>query len=179
MLLEAYVFSKRFRGLVMVAMWGAFLVPSSFAGVWSSALSEARSVRRKTEDVAQRLNEKFPFSVACQAALQMDNAACQLVESISCGAPWHQVQASLQRTCQLANQVNALVNADCNVRNDRRTRDYLNDLSKRLERLRCSLDKAFAKTQPVFCDPPRATRGQMIAKKGLEVLLQSLAPTGR
>ncbi len=158
MLIGTSAYSGRVRFLAMMVLWSSCLVPSLFASVWSCAVGDARAVRRKTEDVSERLNEKFPFSIACHPAAQLDNAACQLVDSVSRGAPWHQVQSSLQRTCALAGQVNALVNADCNVRNDRRTRDHLNELSRRLERLRCNLDKAYAKTQPVFCEPPRARR---------------------
>ena len=132
----------------------SILAPHSFAGVWSSALGDAKSVQHKTEDIAERLNKEFPYSQVTTVALHLDNAACQLVESIKCGASWEQVQSSLLRTCALAGQVNALANLDCNVRNDRRIRDYLNDLSKRSERLHRSLDKAYARTQPKFCTPP-------------------------
>lgn len=111
----------------MVMAQGSCLVPSLFAGVWSCAVGDARAVRRKTADVAERLNEKFPYSIACQPSALLDNAACQLVDSVSRGAPWHHVQSSLQRTCALAGHVNALVNADCDVRNDRRMRDRLID----------------------------------------------------
>lgn len=140
---------------VLAAMGFLFIMASqSFAGVWSSALGDARSVQHKTEDIAERLNKEFPYSQVTTVALHLDNAACQLVESIKCGASWEHVQSHLSRTCALAGQANALANLDCNVRNDRRIRDYLNDLSKRTERLHCSLDKAYAKTQPKFCTPP-------------------------
>ena len=132
----------------------SILAPHSFAGVWSSALGDAKSVQHKTEDIAERLNKEFPYSQVTTVALHLDNAACQMVESIKCGASWEQVQSSLLRTCALAGQVNALANLDCNVRNDRRIRDYLNDLSKRADRLHTSLDKAYARTQPKFCTPP-------------------------
>ena len=178
MLIGTSAYSSRIRSLAMLVLWSSCLVPSLYAGVWSCAVGDARAVRRKTEDVAQRLNEEFPYSVACQPAAQLDNAACQLVDSVSRGAPWHQVQSSLQRTCFLAGQVNTLVNADCNVRNDRRTRDHLNELSRRLERLRCNLDKAYAKTQPVFCEPPRSRRqvpGVILRSHGS--LHESFAPS--
>ena len=128
--------------------------PSTFANPWSRALGDARSVQYRTKDIADRLNREFPYSQTTTIALHMDNAACQMVDDVKCGASWGQVQASLSRTCAFAAQLNALANADCNVRNDRRTRDYINDLSKRVERLRCNLDKAFEATQPRFCQPP-------------------------
>ena len=131
----------------------AIFVPSTYANPWSRTLGDARSVQCRTKDIADRLNREFPYCQATMAALQMDNAACKLVDAIKCGASWEQVQTSLSRTCALAGLVNDLANADCHVRNDRRTRDYINDLSKRMERLRCNLDKAFAKTQPKFCPP--------------------------
>ena len=145
-------FYKSRAVLAAIALVTIF-APLSFGGVWSSALGDARSVQHKTEDIAERLNKEFPFNSVTAIALHMDNAACQLEESIKCGAAWEQVQASLARTCGLAAQVNELANADCHVRNDRRIRDYINDLSKRLERLHCSLDKAYARTQPKFCAP--------------------------
>ncbi len=148
-----------FEGLrVVTAAFGfiAILSQATYANPWSRALGDARSVQSRTKDIAHRLNREFPYSQSTTVALHMDNAACQLVDAVKCGASWEEVQASLSRTCALASQVNALVNADCNVRNDRRTRDYINDLSKRVERLRCNLDKAFVGTQPRFCPPPVA-----------------------
>ncbi len=141
------------RAMLAAIGFLSMLSPNSFAGVWSSALGDARSVQHKTEDIAERLNKEFPYSQVTTVALHLDNAACQLVESIKCGASWEHVQSTLSSTCALAGQVNELANLDCNVRNDRRIRDYLNDLSKRAERLHCSLDKAYAKTQPKFCRP--------------------------
>ncbi len=139
-----------FASLGLIAM----LCSSTQANPWSRALGDARSVQNRTKDIAERLNREFPYSQVTTVALRMDNAACQLVDAVKCGASWGQVQASLAGTCALATQVNALVNADCHVRNDRRTRDYVNDLAKRVERLRCNLDKALAATQPKFCLPP-------------------------
>ena len=136
-----------------IAFFGA-LAPSAFANPWSWVLGDARSVQSRTKDIAERLNREFPYSQTTTLALYMDNAACQLVNDIKSGASWEQVQASLSRTCALASQVNEMANADCHVRNDNRTRDYINDLSKRVERLRCNLDKAYAKTQPKFCPQP-------------------------
>ena len=132
----------------------AIFAQATFANPWSWTLGDAKSVQCRTKDIAERLNREFPYSQATQVAFHMDNAACQMVDAIKCGASWEQVQASLSRTCSLAGQVNAIANADCKVRNDRRTRDYINDLSKRIERLHCNLDKAYAKTQPKFCPTP-------------------------
>ena len=142
-----------------VAMFSAIaflaaLAPSALANPWSWALGDARSVQGRTKDIAERLNREFPYSQATTLALYMDNAACQMVDDIKSGASWEQVQASLTRTCSLASQVNEMANADCHVRNDNRTRDYMNDLSKRVERLRCNLDKAYSKTQPKFYPQP-------------------------
>ncbi|HUP79646.1 MAG TPA: hypothetical protein VM260_13930, partial [Pirellula sp.] len=127
---------------------------STFANPWARALGDAKHVQNRTKDIAERLNREFPYNQVTMVALQMDNSACQVLEAVKCGASWGQIQASLSRTCAYAGQVNELVNADCHVRNDRRTRDYINDLSKRIERLHCSLDKAFELTQPKFCAPP-------------------------
>ena len=114
----------------------ALMAPSTFANPWSWTLGDARSVQCRTKDIAERLNREFPYSQATMVALQMDNSACQLVDAIKCGASWEQVQSLVSRTCAIAGQVNQLANSDCHVRNDRRTRDYINDLSKRIERLR-------------------------------------------
>ena len=152
--------SKVTRGFykyrMMFAAFGLMVMMSSstFANPWSRALGDAKYVQYRTKDIAERLNREFPYSQVTMAALQMDNSACQLLDTVKCGAAWGQVQASLSRTCAYAGQVNELVNADCQVRNDRRTRDYINDLSKRIERLHCSLDKAYELTQPKFCAPP-------------------------
>ena len=142
------------RFIVPVVSLIAMLSESSFANPWSRALGDARSVQGRTKDIAERLNREFPYSQVTTVALHMDNAACQLVEDVKCGASWGQVQATLAKTCALASQVNALANADCSVRNDRRVRDHINDLSKRVERLRCNLEKAYAATQPKFCPTP-------------------------
>ncbi len=154
MFLAINVFLYKSRIVLGVIGFIATLATHSFAGAWSSALGDARSVQHKTEDIAERLNKEFPYSQVTTVALHLDNAACQLVESIKCGASWEQVQSSLSRICALGGQVNDLADADCHVRNDGRIRDYINDLSKRTERLHCSLDKAYAKTQPIFCHPP-------------------------
>lgn len=156
--------SRKSRALLAAIGFISILAPQSFAGVWSSALGDARSVQHKTEDIAERLNKEFPFCQVTTVALHLDNAACQLVESIKCGASWEQVQSALSRTCALAGHVNELANEDCHVRNDRRIRDYINDLSKRTERLHCSLDKAYAKTQPKFCYPPVVSQRPYVAE---------------
>jgi len=147
------VSNRTFTMLSAIAFFAA-ATPAVFANPWSWTLGDAKSVQHRTKDIAERLNREFPYSQATSFALHMDNAACQMVDDIKCGASWEQVQASLSRTCALAAQVNELANADCNVRNDKRTRNHINDLSKRIERLRCSLDKAYAKTQPKFCPQP-------------------------
>lgn len=145
---------KRIVATFSAIAFFAALTPLALANPWSWALGDARSVQCRTKDIAERLNREFPYSQATTIALYMDNAACQMVDDIKSGASWEQVQASLSRTCDLASQVNEMANADCHVRNDNRTRDYINDLSKRVERLRCNLDKAYAKTQPKFCPQP-------------------------
>jgi hypothetical protein len=147
------MFVTPFRITLLVIGWIAMTAPSLFANQWSSSVGEAKAVQSRTEDISDRLNKYFPYSQATHASLHLDNVACQMVEAVRCGASWHQVQASLQQTCSLAGEVNSLVNADCKARNDRRVRDYLVDLSKRIERLRCSLDKDYARSQPSFCPP--------------------------
>ena len=147
------VFFRQCRLMLAAVVCLTINAQVTYANPWSSALGEAKAVHRRTEDIAERLNREFPYSQATMVALHMDNAACQLAEAVKCGASWEQVQISLSRTCAIAGQLNDLANADCNVRNDRRTRDYLHDLSKGLERLHCKLDKAYAKTQLKFCPP--------------------------
>jgi hypothetical protein len=138
---------------LLVVLLGAAVAQ---ANPWARALGDAYAMQRKTEDISERLNKSFPYSPATHAALQLDNAACQLLESVKCGASWQQVQSTLHRTCSLATQVNALVNSDCDVRNDRHTRNNLTELARRVERLRLNLDKAYAATQPKFCPPSHA-----------------------
>jgi hypothetical protein len=135
-------------------------IPSAFANQWAPSVGEAKEVQFRTRDIVDRSNRLFPYCPVAQSAMILDNSACQLVESVKCGASWEQVQMALARTCSLAGQLNSIINADCEVRNDRRTRDYMLDLSKRIERLRCSLDKDFARTQPSFCPPSRLPHNQ-------------------
>lgn len=149
---------SRVMGVLAAIGWIALPAGEAMANAWASSVGEARAVQNRTEDIVQRLNRTFPHCEVTLVASVLDNSACQLVEVVKCGGSWHQVQATLARTCSLAGQVNALVNADHHVRNDRRICDYLNDLSKRMERLRCSLDKDFARTQPKFCPPPVVSR---------------------
>jgi hypothetical protein len=132
---------------------GWLAAPSAWANQWASSVGEARDVQNRTHDLYERVSRSFPYSPVAHSVMHLDNAACQLVDAVKCGAAWHQVQASLRTTCSLAGQLNGAINQDCDVRNDRRVRDYMLDLSKRIERLRCSLDKDYERTQPSFCAP--------------------------
>lgn len=115
------------------------------ANPWRGSLGDARAVQRKTEDIEERLKKSFPYSPATAVASQLDNAACQLLESIKCGHSCAQVQAALQQTCLFAEQVSAVIASDPCVCHDRRLHDYVVELAKRIERLHCSLEKAYAK----------------------------------
>ncbi|MEQ1825545.1 MAG: hypothetical protein ABL921_06345 [Pirellula sp.] len=147
------IWSASIRLLILGLGWLAVSTPSALANQWAPSVGEAKEVQFRTHDISTRVNRTFPYSPVAHAALHLDNTASQLVESVKCGAAWHQVQDALHRTCSMAGQVNSLINEDCDVRNDRRIRDYMLDLSKRVERLRCSLDKDYARTQPKFCPP--------------------------
>jgi hypothetical protein len=139
------------RLLLLIFAWSIGGGASAFANQWASSVGEAREVQFRTRDISQRTNQYFSFSPTVHAAMLLDNSAYQLVDVVKAGAAWHDVQRALHRTCALAEQLNGQVNEDCNVRNDRRIRDYLVDLAKRIDRLRKSLDKDFARTQPSFC----------------------------
>lgn len=139
--------------LILTLGWLSAPTNSAWANQWAPSVGEAKDVQFRTRDIVDRVNRTFPYSPVAHAAMHMDNSASQLVDAVKCGAAWNQVQALLQRTCALAGSTNSLINDDCNVRNDRRIHDYMLDLSKRIERLRCSLEKDFARTQPAFCVP--------------------------
>lgn len=123
---------------------------------WSSEVGEARSVQSKTEDIAERLSDDFPFSIATRPALHLDNVARQLESAVKNGCSWNQLQSLLQQTCAAGQQVHALVLEDCRTRVDRRLTGYFGELSQRLERLDRELLKAYQKqTPPVCVVPPR------------------------
>lgn len=123
---------------------------------WSSEVGEARSVQSKTEDIAERLSDDFPFSIATRPALHLDNVARQLESAVKNGCSWNQLQSLLQQTCAAGQQVHALVLEDCRARVDRRLTGYFGELSQRLERLDRELLKAYQKqTQPICVVPSR------------------------
>jgi hypothetical protein len=119
-------------------------------------VSEARSVQSKTEDIAERLSDDFPFSNATRPALHLDNIARQLESAVKSGCSWNQIQSLLQQTCAAGQQVHLLVLDDCRTRVDRRLTGYFGELNQRLERLDQELLKAYHKqTQPVCVVPAR------------------------
>jgi len=123
---------------------------------WSSEVGEARSVQSKTEDIAERLSDDFPFSIATRPSLHLDNVARQLESAVKNGCSWNQLQSLLQQTCAAGQQVHALVLEDCRTRVDRRLSGYFGELSQRLERLDHELLKAYQKqTQPICVVPSR------------------------
>jgi len=123
---------------------------------WSREVGEARSVQSKTEDIAERLSDDFPFSNATRPALHLDNIARQLESAVKSGCSWNQIQSLLQQTCAAGQQVHLLVLDDCRTRVDRRLTGYFGELNQRIERLDQELLKAYHKqTQPVCVVPAR------------------------
>lgn len=146
----------RWTGLVCV---GCAMLVSGQSRVdagnrWASSVGEAKAVQRKTEDLAERLNRSFPYAPSTQMAMQLDNSAAQLVHEVEAGAPWGQIQNSLHRTDAIAAHVTSLVHSDCEVRKDHRVTGYVTEIEKRVDRLRCSLEKDLARARPEIC-PPR------------------------
>ena len=149
-----------FRGGVVSAACSLLLASCcnvALAGnPWSSEVGEARSVQSKTDDIAERLSDDFPFSIATRPALRLDNVARQLESAVKSGCSWNQLQSLLQQTCAAGQQVHMLVLEDCRTRVDRRLTGYFGELSQRLERLDQELLKAYHKqTQPVCVAPSR------------------------
>ena len=149
-----------FRGGVVSAACSLLLASCcnvALAGnPWSSEVGEARSVQSKTDDIAERLSDDFPFSIATRPALHLDNVARQLESAVKSGCNWNQLQSLLQQTCTAGQQVHVLVLEDCRTRVDRRLTGYFGELSQRLERLDHELLKAYHKqTQPVCVAPSR------------------------
>lgn len=130
-----------------------------FAGnPWASEVGEARSVQSKTEDIAERLSDDFPFSHATRPALHLDNTARQLESAVKSGCSWNQIQSLLQQTCVAGQQVHAMVSDDCRTRADRRLTGYFGELNQRLDRLDQELVKAYQKqTRPICVVPLRPT----------------------
>ncbi len=120
---------------------------------WSSEVSEARSVQSKTEDIAERLADEFPFSPAVRPAMDLDHMARQLRSLVECGASFGQIQTVLRTTCAASHHVHRLVASDCHARGDRRLVGYFPELTKRLDRLDRELADRYRSLAVPYCPP--------------------------
>jgi hypothetical protein len=120
---------------------------------WGSEVSEARSVQSKTEDIAERLADEFPFSPAVRPAMDLDHMARQLRSLVECGASFGQIQTVLRATCAASHHVHRLVTNDCHARGDRRLVGYFPELTKRLDRLDRELTDRYRSLGVPYCPP--------------------------
>ncbi|MBU6173606.1 MAG: hypothetical protein KGQ60_07365 [Planctomycetes bacterium] len=120
---------------------------------WSSEVSEARSVQSKTEDIAERLADEFPFSPAVRPAMDLDHMARQLRSLVECGASFGQIQTVLRTTCAASHHVHRLVASDCHARGDRRLVGYFPELTKRMDRLDRELADRYRSLAVPYCPP--------------------------
>lgn len=146
----------RIRNAVVGLLFGISLTASAWArNPWSSEVGDARAVQSKTDDIAERLREKFPFCPATSIASHLDQTANQLESLIEQGASWWQVQSALRQTRSLATQTHRIAASDRHVREDKRLMSYFGELYKRLDKLEQELREANDKNSPPFCLPDR------------------------
>lgn len=139
---------------------GLSMSTSSWArNPWSSEVGDARAVQSKTEDIAERLRDKFPFCPATSIAAHLDQSANQLESLIEQGASWWQVQSALRQTRSLSSQTHRVAAADRHVREDRRLMSYFGELNRRLDKLDQELREAYAKSSTPICPPDRPHGG--------------------
>ncbi len=144
------------RIAVIGVLLGASLTASAWArNPWASEVGDARAVQSKTEDIAERLREDFPFCPATSIASHLDQTANQLESLIEQGASWWQVQSALRQTRSLATQTHRIAASDRHVREDKRLMSYFGELYRRLDKLDQELREANDKNSSPICLPER------------------------
>lgn len=128
-------------GLVLGA-WSGLLQIAVAGNPWSSAVGEAIAVQGRTEDILERVHEKYPRSFVAQPAAMLDNSACRLVELLKSGAHCDQVRFGLEQTNRLWQHVAAMIESDCQMRTDRTLRTYMESLDRRIARLVTAIQHA-------------------------------------
>lgn len=147
------------RIAVVGVLLGVSLTTSAWArNPWSSEVGDARAVQSKTDDIAERLREKFPFCPATSIASHLDQTANQLESLIEQGASWWQVQSALRQTRSLATQTHRIAASDRHVREDKRLMGYFGELYRRLDKLEQELREANDKNSPPICLPYRPSQ---------------------
>ncbi|AMV32988.1 hypothetical protein VN12_12760 [Pirellula sp. SH-Sr6A] len=155
-----FIGSKRIFTAWIGLVLGLSMSSSSWArNPWSSEVGDARAVQSKTEDIAERLRDKFPFCPATSIASHLDQSANQLESLIEQGASWYQVQSALRQTRSLSGQTHRAASADRHVREDGRLMNYFGELNRRLDKLDQELREAYAKSSSPDCLPDRPHGG--------------------
>lgn len=121
-------------GMVLGA-WSEVPQRAHAGNPWSTAVGEAVAVQSRTEDILERVHEKYPRSFVAQPVAMLDNSACRLVEMLKSGANCDQVRFGLEQTNRLWRHVAGLIETDCQMRTDRTLRTYMESLDRRIARL--------------------------------------------
>ncbi len=119
--------------------------PAQASNPWGRAVGEAQCLHDVTEDLENRTHRLFPNSPATSWTCLLDDAACQLLEMVKCGADWGQLQTALGSFQELNTHVCQLVASDCHMVRDRTIANYLRMVDDRYGDLVRDLSK---------CKPP-------------------------
>ncbi|MBM3963460.1 MAG: hypothetical protein FJ308_00095 [Planctomycetes bacterium] len=131
---------------IALGAWSGFPQIAVAGNPWSSAIGEAIAVQGRTEDILERVHQKYPRSFVAQPAATLDNSACRLVELLKTGAHCDQVRFGFEQTHQLWRHVAAMMESDCHMRNDRTMRSYMESLDRRMARMAIAVQHAMKRT---------------------------------
>lgn len=131
---------------IVLGVWSGIPQVAAAGNPWSSAIGEAIAVQGRTEDILERVHQKYPRSFVAQPSAMLDNSACRLVELLKSGAHCDQVRFGFEQTHQLWRHVAAMIESDCHMRSDRTMRSYMESLDRRMARLATAIQHAMKRT---------------------------------
>lgn len=135
---------------ILLGAWSGVPQIAIAGNPWRAAVGEATAVQSRTEDILERVHEKYPRSFVAQPAAILDNSACRLVEMLKSGAECDQVRLGLDQTNRLWQHVAAMIESDCHMRTDRNLRTYMESLDRRIARLATAIQHAMKRNpEPV------------------------------
>ena len=146
---------------MLLGAWSGLPQIAAAGNPWSAAVGEATAVQGRTEDILERVHEKYPRSFVAQPAAMLDNSACRLVEMLKSGAHCDQVRFGLEQTNRLWRHVSFMIESDCHMRTDRTMRTYMESLDRRIARLVTAIQHAMKRNPgpipiPFSFDVPHA-----------------------
>lgn len=115
---------------------------ASAGGPWGRATGEAVELRRTTEDLRNRLERLFPGSPAAAWSVQTDELAKQIKLTTDSSVSKPEFDALIESFCVARDNTAVFVGSDPYIAGDERSRDYLEEIDKRLERFIKDLSKA-------------------------------------